>query len=306
MTKKNLSPHDRFARSAMSNPKVAEEFFQQNLPESIQKIIDFSSLQLHKESFIDDKLKLQIADLLYSVNFNGEKGFLYILFEHNSIPQPHLPFRMLKYMVAIMEQHLIKTRSHQLPLIYPLILYNGKKPYPYSMDLFDLFPIKEKTLAKEILTTPYHLIDLTQVSDEKLQKYLWFGTMALALKHIHDPNVFTTIKEIFYAVKELEKYGAESYIYTIVTYIAETAKIPHQGEWVKAIQELEAIDQEELMTFMTLIEKLQPEIFKMGIEKGRQKEKTDIAKALLLQSIDLETIAKVTGLPKEKVKEIPS
>ena len=61
MTRK-LSPHDRFSRSLMTNPKVAKEFFKTNLPEHIKKAVNFSSLELKKESFIDDSLKLQVAD----------------------------------------------------------------------------------------------------------------------------------------------------------------------------------------------------------------------------------------------------
>ena len=64
MAKNNLSPHDRFTRSLMSHPKVIEEFFQKHLPRKIKKVIDFSSIKLQKESFIDDSLNLQIADLL--------------------------------------------------------------------------------------------------------------------------------------------------------------------------------------------------------------------------------------------------
>ncbi len=117
MTKK-LSPHDRFTRASMTHPKVAEEFFKKNLPEKIQKMIDFSSLKFNKESFIDDHLKLQIADMLFSVNFNGKPGFIYLLVEHASTPQPLLPFRMLKYVIAIMEDHLKRTKSRTLPLVF--------------------------------------------------------------------------------------------------------------------------------------------------------------------------------------------
>jgi hypothetical protein len=48
MTKK-LSLHDRFTRSLMTNPKVAEEFFKANLPEHIKKAVNFSSLELKKK-----------------------------------------------------------------------------------------------------------------------------------------------------------------------------------------------------------------------------------------------------------------
>lgn len=314
MANNKLSQHDRFTRSAMSNPKVAEEFFQQNLPEHIKKVIDFSSLRLQKDSFIDDKLKLQIADVLYSVNFNGKPGFLYILFEHASTPQPLLPFRMLKYITAIMDQHLNKMKANELPLVYPLILYNGQKPYPYSMDLFALFPQEERELAKETLTSPYHLVDLTQVSDEELQKFIWFGTMALALKHIQDPDILPFLQDIIVSVKELEKYGEESYIYSIVTYIAEAGNIPHQDDWAKTIQKLEEQGQEKAMKLIRLVEQvivhrnpfLAQKIIEIGIEqgieKGRQEEKIEIAKAMLLKGIDPELIANITELSKEDIK----
>ena len=185
----------------MSNPKVAEEFFKENLPEKFKKALDFSSLKLTQDSFIDDGLKLQEADLLYSANFNDHPGFLYLLFEHASSPQELLPFRIIKYMIAIMDKHLKTNATRVLPLVYPIILYNGKKPYSYSMDLFDLFHGGEKELAKESLTSPYHLIDLTQVPDEELQKFLYFGTMAMTLKHIKRFRYFSNFYFDFSNVK---------------------------------------------------------------------------------------------------------
>ncbi|MGC8483988.1 MAG: Rpn family recombination-promoting nuclease/putative transposase, partial [Thermodesulfobium sp.] len=77
-----IKAHDRFVRALMTKPKVIREFFDHHLPEKIKKCIDFSSIEPQKESFVDDKLRLQIADLLYSVKFNGEPGYLYILLEH--------------------------------------------------------------------------------------------------------------------------------------------------------------------------------------------------------------------------------
>jgi len=165
------TPHDRFFRSMMADNKVIQEFFEQNLPVNIRGIIDFDSISPQKDSFIDDHLRLQIADLLYSVEFNGQLGYLYLLVEHQSTPSELMPFRVLKYMVAIMEHHLNKTGKNQLPIIYPLIIYNGHRKYNYSTDLFDLFGDK-KELAQDILWKPYNLIDLSKIPDKKLRDSL--------------------------------------------------------------------------------------------------------------------------------------
>ena len=103
MPRNRLNPHDRFTRTMMTNQKVVREFFEVHLPKNIKNILDFSSIQPLKDSFIGDKLRLKIADLLYEVEFNGETGFIYILLEHASTPQEILPFRMLKYMTKIMD-----------------------------------------------------------------------------------------------------------------------------------------------------------------------------------------------------------
>ena len=54
--------------------------------EKLKTVLDFQSIELQKESFIDDKLRLKIADLLYAVKFEGRPGYLYLLFEHASSP----------------------------------------------------------------------------------------------------------------------------------------------------------------------------------------------------------------------------
>ncbi len=320
MTKK-LSPHDRFTRSLMTHPKVAQEFFQKSLPEHIKKAIDFSSLELRKESFIDDKLRLQITDLLYSATFNGREGFLYLLFEHASTPDRFLPFRMHRYVSAIMKDHLKNKENKTLPLVYPMILYSGKKPYKHSMSFFDLFSENDRELAKKIFTSPYHLIDLTQAPDEELKQYMWFGTMALALKHIRDPNIVPFFESIIEVLKELEKRGEEWYIYAVITYMAVTAKIPEKDEFLDTVKQLESIDKEKIMP--TLVDHLQPELLNIarkqflqeGLQKGRQegrqeerieidKEKREMAKILLSKGVSIDIIAEVTKVPEKEIKKL--
>lgn len=56
----------------LAKPKVAKEFFAGHLPMHIKSEIDLDSLKLQKESFVDDKLKMQITDLLYSAQFKND------------------------------------------------------------------------------------------------------------------------------------------------------------------------------------------------------------------------------------------
>ena len=211
----------------------------------------------------------------------------------------------------------MKTKkTGKLPFVYPIILYTGKRPYSHSMDLFDLFSTEERELAKETLTSPYRLIDLTQVSDEELKRHFWFGTMALALKHIHDSDILPFFESMIDILKELEKQGEESYIYTMITYMAGVGETSRQADFIQTVKKLEFVNEEKVMS--TILEYLKPELLKRvsaqarvealeeGLEKGRKERNVEIAKAMLLKGIDIETVAGVTELTKVEIKKFLS
>jgi predicted transposase/invertase (TIGR01784 family) len=300
MAKNRLSPHDRFMRSLMTNPKAIHEFFEAHLPQKIKDAIDLTSIQPQKDSFIDDALRLQIADLLYTVKVNGEPGFIYLLMEHQSSPDKLLPFRLLKYMTAIMEHHLKKTNTQKLPFVYPLVLYTGNRPYPYTMSLFDLFG-EQSTLAQEMLLAPYQLIDLTSASDDELMQYLWFGTAAFIAKHIHDPDIVPSFKKVVRSLKILDEKGEFSYIYTIISYMFEAGEVADKDKFFQAIKSLESKEEHKLMN---LAEQLRQEGFQKGIYQGKNEAAHDIALNFLKLGIAQDQIAQATGLPLEEIESL--
>ena len=187
-----------------------------------------------------------------------------------------LPFRILKYIVAIMNHHVEITKTNELPFVYPMILYTGRKPYKTSLDIFNLFSQSERELAKETLLAPYQLIDLTQISDEELEQHLWYGTMARVHKHIHDPCVNPFIKNIVQVLQTLEDLGEKSYIYTTISYLKKVATTSNKEELIQSILKLDTVDEEILMTLEDHIkkeyfEKCRNEGLEIGREKGRQR-----------------------------------
>ena len=310
MSKSVPSPHDRFIKSMMANPKVVKEFFETNLPLFVKESADLSTITLQKESFIDDSLRLQMADMLFEVQFNKkDKGYFYCLLEHQSTSQKILPFRILKYMVSIQEHHMEKHKTQRLPLVVPLVLYTGKKPYTHSMDLFDLFE-SQKELAQKMWMQPYPLLDLTQVPDEELKQYQWFGTMALIAKHIRDRDMLPFLKELVQILKSIEVLGEERYIIKSLSYIIGAGQVSNPQDFIEIVTKgLESIDEEKAMKIADL---LKEDVFNRGIQKGiLEGEKRGIlegkketALALLEQGQDIGFISKVTGLTKDFLLQI--
>jgi len=81
---KNTLSHDNFFRKSLSDKKIAAEFFETHLPEKILSQIDLSTLEQQKENYFDNTLGHGIVDMLYTVQFGQDQGYLMILLEHRS------------------------------------------------------------------------------------------------------------------------------------------------------------------------------------------------------------------------------
>ena len=207
--------------------------------------------------------------------------------------------------------------SKSVPLVYPLVFYTGKRPYGHTLDLFDIFPKQQRELAKQTLFSPYHLVDLTQNSDEELSELMWYGTMARILKHIHDADILPFFKSILDNLKFLEEQGEESYIKIMMTYLAKVGETPHQEDLYKAAMELETKVENKFMTLAEYIkEKFGQETLQQGLEEGlekglekglaegAEKSKGEIARNMLSMGMDLKVISSATGLSCQEIKRL--
>jgi predicted transposase/invertase (TIGR01784 family) len=85
---KAISPHDKYFRQVMTHLENAQSFFQCYLPETVKLAIDLGSLSIEKDSFVEKELRASYSDLLYRTKIQEKEGFIYLLFEHQSSPEP--------------------------------------------------------------------------------------------------------------------------------------------------------------------------------------------------------------------------
>lgn len=101
MTEKITNPHDRLFRETWSNRETAADFLMNYLPAEILSVTDLESLEICKDSFIEEELKDYYSDILYRVAFDGEEGYIYLLFEHKSYADRLIFLQLLEYMIRI-------------------------------------------------------------------------------------------------------------------------------------------------------------------------------------------------------------
>lgn len=97
------TPHDALFKQFLAHPDTARDFLQIHLPPSLLHICDLTTMRLESGSFVEEDLRAYYSDVLYSLRTGkGDDGYIYCLIEHQSSPDRHMAFRMMRYAVAAM------------------------------------------------------------------------------------------------------------------------------------------------------------------------------------------------------------
>ncbi|WP_045410097.1 Rpn family recombination-promoting nuclease/putative transposase, partial [Vibrio jasicida] len=181
------SIHDGLFKSFLTVPETAKDFLNIHLPAHIKQICDLDTLQLQSGSFLEDELVPYYSDVLYSMKTESGVGYVYALIEHQSSPDKHMSFRMMRYAIAAMKQHL-DAGNDTLPLVVPLLFYHGRtSPYPYSTNWLDEFESPE--IAKALYSQDFPLVDVTVMSDDEIIQHKRVALLELVQKHVRQRDL---------------------------------------------------------------------------------------------------------------------
>ena len=156
--------HDGFFKAVFSHPEHATAFFKSHLPAALTAHIDWDSLTVLPGSFVKTSLQQVHSDLLFSVRIGEKEILLYLLFEHQSTPDPTMPLRVLGYQTEIFTQH-HKMHGFPLPPIVSFVFHQGPDAWNVSTAFEDLFELPEEASAALLPFLPkFHhaLLDLTR------------------------------------------------------------------------------------------------------------------------------------------------
>ena len=201
-------------------------------------------------------------------------------------------------MCNIIDHHLKvhdNKSDKKIPLIYPLVIYHGKRKYPFSTNLSDLIDAPQSLIERYFLK-PFQLIDLGQIDDETLKKHAWAGVMEFALKHIFARDILPWLKDIAGTLHQLDNAGGRDFIAIVLQYLLERGELSDPEAFFKLIDT--QISHEVGEKIMSLAEQLKEE----GRIEGELNKEKEIAKRLLEEGADPVFVAKVTGLSLDKIK----
>jgi len=162
------------------------------------------SIKLQPGSFVDERLKGHETDLLYRIQTREGQSHLFLLFEHQSTPIHLMPVRLMRYIARIhacLQQE--NPRRQRIPMVLPLVLYQGKRPWRGPTRLSNLYEGSlrlKQALGPLAAELSFILIDLSAYPDEALRSLTIRGaSMAtltlLTLKHHQSERMRTKLQE---------------------------------------------------------------------------------------------------------------
>lgn len=307
MKKKNSTPtpHDATFRQFLSQPDIARDFMELHLPAELRAICDLSTLKLESGSFVEDDLRQYFSDILYSLKTSNGDGYIHVLVEHQSTPDRHMAFRLMRYAVAAMHRHL-EAGHKQLPLVIPVLFYTGKRsPYPYSTRWLDEF--EDPSLAENLYGSTFPLVDVTVIPDEEIMGHRSMAALTLLQKHIHQRDIATLTDRL--ATLLMADYLSSPQVTALIHYLLQAGESADSEAFVRELAQRVPQHGEALMTIAQQLE--QKGIEKgiqlgeqRGIEKGRNEGKLEVARTMLQNGIDRNTVMKMTGLSEDELSQI--
>ena len=229
------NPHDRFFKEALSRPEATRDFLQYYLPPAIAELLDVSSAELVKDSFVDSELHEHFSDLLCEVSLRGGGGaYVVVLFEHKSYPEPLIALQLLRYMVQVWDYSL--RQQAKLWPILPVVVYHGQATWRVPLNLQAVLEVPE-ALRAFVPEYRYWLCDLSRYDDADLKGAVDLRVMLLALKHIFSADLRERLPEMAELWQDLAKQrtGLE-YLETIWRYLATATDRVTEADLRQAVE----------------------------------------------------------------------
>lgn len=286
------TPHDAFFKQFLIHPDTTRDFLDIHLPAEIRGICDLDTLRLESSHSVEESLKEQYSDVLYSVKMQGTSGYIHVLIEHQSTADKKMAFRMMRYAIAAMHR-LLKDENGPLPLVVPLLFYQGKtSPYPLSMSWLDMFALPE--LARRIYSEPFPLVDITVIPDDDIMQHRRIALLE---------RLVTLISA---------EYTTESQLNSLLSYMVQRGHTDQPQVFYRELAN--RLPQEESM--MTLAEWFAEQGMQKGVregmlegkreglQEGKTEERRNIARRMLESGMTREAVAQITTLTDDEIEQI--
>lgn len=192
--------HDSFYKTLFSNPKMVKDLILDFIPEPFVADFDFSTLEICHNAYVTPHLAQRQNDLVWRVRWKDSVCYIYIILEFQSSQDHWMALRILTY-TALLWESLIKTEEYKnqkyLPPIFPIVIYNGKRPWNCANDISNLImPIPEAMKVYQP-RQKYYLLDENSIEQNLINNSDGIYAYVLKFEQANNQADFINILEEF-------------------------------------------------------------------------------------------------------------
>lgn len=275
---KVANPHDLLCKEMLGQVEQARDFLANYLPAEVVSALDLDTLEVVKDSFVDQELREHLSDIVYRIGCRDQgpepsPAYVYLLFEHKSHPEPLVAFQLLRYMVRLWEKTLAGKKAKRLPPIIPLVLYHGRTRWKIPLT-FQALLRSDPALSAFSPDFRYVLCDLTSASDDDLKGAVITRAFLFFLKNIFRPDLKERLEgfsQVLYDV--LNQESGLKCLETLFRYLAHATDKITKEEFIEVLERTATLGGGSLMP--TVAEQLIKEGMEKGLLAGRQEGKQE-------------------------------
>jgi predicted transposase/invertase (TIGR01784 family) len=212
-----------------------------------------------------------------------------VLIEHQSTVDTMIAFRLWHYIFAAWHQFITHNpKAKKLPLIVPILLYQGTAGHTAALDIRKLIDAPPE-LVDEVFAKHIHLIDLHRISDEKLKEQVETSAFLLTMKHIKDEIV-----PIEFLFREVSRISDQRSRVDLTELVVTLLLFGREDVTIEIIldQTAEILGPHEKEAIMT------------GAEQLERKAQKKIAQRMLEKGASIEFILDTTDLSLDEVRKL--
>ena len=305
----STTPHNDFFGKLMTRKKVATALFKRVLPPHILAQADFSTIRIDESKYITlEGIKLY-NDIVYSLTLDqGQKVYILLMCEHQSKPHPQMPFRLLRYNIATIADHLEQNNAH-IPIIVNIVFYHGSEPWNYSTALADYY--KDRELGARYLDmAPFILVQLPASREDEVYRDKDLGFCFAAFRCTSSPDPYQELSALMDipVFKEYFQNLAADDRYLMVSYLGKCIRRKgHSLEKLVTLTTNNTKEKEEMMESIAqeYIDRGKQEGVQEGMQKGMQTREIEIARTMLHQlKLGFEVVQQATGLSRKELARL--
>ena len=157
-------PHDSAYKDFFSHKQVVVDLLRGYVHQCWVDLLDFETLEKVNSSYVHESDEQRADDAVWRLKLKdrGDWVYLYLLLEFQSTIDEHMALRMMVYL-GLLYQDLIKQEVIQagecLPPVFPIVIYNGNKPWDAPQSMRELIVPVPKALRNYLPDLRYFVLD---------------------------------------------------------------------------------------------------------------------------------------------------